>query len=98
MFCLIPSILHNSRVNRDANRGSLSLMILDGSPYEGKVCLAYNAAVSSALMSSVQGINCAILVQSWSVIVRMESYPWDTGSFVIKSNVTVSKGRASGFG
>src|ERR1700761_8938166 len=98
MFCLIPSILHSSRVNRDAKRGSLSLMILDGSPYEGKVCLAYSAAVSSALMSSLQGMNCTILVQSWSVIVRIESYPWDIGSFVMKSSAIVSNGSASGLG
>ena len=62
------------------------------------MCLAYDAAVSSALISSVQGINCAILVQSWSVIVRIESYPCDTGSFVMKSRATVSNGRASGLG
>src|ERR1700761_8655339 len=98
MFCLIPKISHNSWVNRDAKRGSLSLIILDGSPYEGKVCLAYSAAVSSALISSVQGINCAILVQSWSVIGRMESYPCETGSLVMKSSAIVSKGRASGLG
>ena len=94
----MPRMLHSSQVKRDANRGSLLLIILEGSLYKGKVCLAYNAAVSSALMSSVQGMNCAILVQSWSVIVKIESYPWDTGSFVIKLRAMVSNGRASGFG
>ena len=85
-------------MKREANQGSLLLIILDGSPYKGKVCLAYKDAVSSALMSSVQGMNCAILVQSWSVIVNMESYPCDTGSFVMKSSTIVSNGSASGFG
>ena len=43
-------------------------------------------------------MKCDILVQLWSVIVRMESNPWDSGSFVIKSNAIVSKGSASGVG
>ena len=60
------------------------------------MCLAYNAAVSSALISSVHGINCAILVQSWSVIVRIESYPSDIGSFVMKLRAMVLNRRASG--
>ena len=34
------------------------------------------------------------LVQSVSVMVRMVSYPPDTGSFVMKSIAIVSKGRA----
>jgi hypothetical protein len=37
------------------------------------------------------------LEQSWSVTVSIESYPWDTGSFVMKSIATVSNGIASGF-
>jgi hypothetical protein len=34
--------------------------------------------------------------QSWSVTVSMELYPCDSGSLVIKSTATVSKGVASG--
>jgi hypothetical protein len=38
------------------------------------------------------------LVQSWSVIVKIESNPLDKGNLTMKSIATVSKGRASGFG
>jgi hypothetical protein len=46
----------------------------------------------------MHGINIDALVQSWSVIVRIESYPWDLGSLVMKSRAMVSNGSASGFG
>ena len=65
---------------------------------EYTVYLVYRAAVSSALISSLQGMKHNILVQLWSVMVRMESNPWDSGSFVIKSSAIVSKGSASGVG
>ena len=56
MFCFIPKILHSLQVNFDAKQGSLSLMILEGSPYDGNTCLAYSAAFSSALISLLQGM------------------------------------------
>ena len=62
------------------------------------MCLAYKAAVPSALISSRQGMKRDILVQSWSVMVRMESNPCDSGSFVMKSSAIVSNGSASGVG
>ena len=62
------------------------------------MCLEYKAAVSLASISSRQGIKHDILVQSWSVTVRMESKPCDSGSFVIKSNAIVLNGSASGVG
>ena len=62
------------------------------------MCLAYKAAVSSALISSRQGIKRNILVQSWSVMVRMKSQPCDSGSFVIKSSAIVSNESASSVG
>ena len=92
----MPRMLHSFLVNWEAKRGSLSLMILEGSPWEGNMCLAYKAAVSSALIFSQQGIKRDILVQLWSVIVRMESKPCDSGSFVIKSSAIVLNGSASG--
>src|SRR5258708_802859 len=98
MFWVMPRILHSSHVNLDANRGSRSLMILDGSPYLRNTCRRYKAAVSSADISSRQGMNTAALVQSWSVTVRMESLPFDSGSLVMKSRAMVSNGSASGFG
>ena len=96
MFCLMPSILHSSFVNCEAKQRSLSLMILEGSPCEGNMCLAYNAAVSSALISSLQGMKCVIFVQSWSVLMRMALKPCDSESFVMKSSAIVLKGSASG--
>ena len=98
IFCLMPKMLHSSLVNRKAKQGSLSRIILEGSLCEGNICLAYKATVSLALISSRQGIKRDILVQSWSVMVRMESKPCDSGSFVIKFNAIVSNGSASGVG
>src|ERR1700761_2389273 len=40
----------------------------------------------------------AIFVHPWSVIVRMESYPWDLGSLTIKSIAMVENGGAFGCG
>ena len=37
------------------------------------------------------------LVQSWSMIVNMESYPLDSGNLMMKSIDMVSKGSALGF-
>jgi len=45
-------------------------------------------------MASLQGMNTDALEQSVSVIVRMVSYPPDSGSFVMKSRAIVSNGRA----
>ncbi len=39
-------------------------------------------------------MNNVALVQSWSVMVSIESYPCEFGSLVMKSRVTVSKGIA----
>ena len=70
-------------MNFDTNLGSLSLMILDGSPNLGKICCKNSSATPSAIIVSLQGIAISIFVQSWSVMVRMESYPADSGSFTI---------------
>jgi hypothetical protein len=72
-------------------------MIFVGRPYLANTCLAYRVAVSSPDISSTHGMKIVALEQSWSVTVSMESYPCDTGSLVIKSIATVSKGVASGF-
>jgi hypothetical protein len=37
----------------------------------------------------------AALEQSWSVTVRIESYPFETGSLTIKSRAMVWKGNTS---
>ena len=95
MFCVVPVALHSPRMNREANFGSLSLMNFSGSPNHGKTCWIISPAVSSAVILSLQGMNSAAFVQSWSVIVSMESYPCEIGSLVIKSSATVLKGIAS---
>ena len=73
-------------------------MMRDGSPNREKTCFTYKAAVPSADISSLHGMNIDALVQSWSVTVRMESYPSDCGNFVMKSSAMVAKGSASGCG
>ena len=72
-------------MNFDTNLGSLSLIIFEGSPNWGKICHRNSSATPSAVIVSLQGIAISILVQSWSVIVRMESNPAGSGSFTIKS-------------
>ena len=89
---------HSSFMNFDTNLGSLSLIIFEGSPNRGKICRRNSSATPSAVMVSLQGIAMSILVQSWSVIVRMESNPADSGSFTIKSIAIVWKGSASVIG
>ena len=95
---MMPSCLHSSQVNLEVNCGSRSLIILVGSPKRTNTCLRYDAVVSSVEISSTHGINIDAFVQSWSVMVRIESYPWDLGNLVIKSRVIISNGIASGFG
>ena len=58
--------------------------------------MAYSPTTPSASMVSVQGIKMAALEQSWSVMVRIELYPWDSGSLTMKSIAIVWKGRAFG--
>src|ERR1700735_2563490 len=98
MFWVIPNMRHTSLVNFDVNWGSRSLIILRGSPKRLNTWVTKSAAVPSDVMASLHGINNATLVQSWSVMVRIESYPWEGGSFVMKSTAMTSKGMASGFG
>jgi hypothetical protein len=49
-----------------------------------------------ASIVSLQGMKMAALEQSWSVIVRIESKPFDSGSFTMKSSEMVSNGSAFG--
>src|SRR6266702_550756 len=53
-----------------------------------------NPAVSSAVMLSLHWMNTAAFVQSWLVMVSIESYPCEIGSLVMKSSATVSNGIA----
>ena len=85
-------------MNFDTNLGSLSLMILEGNPNLGNTCRKKSSATPSAVIVSWQGIVISIFVQSWSVMVRIESYPADSGSFTIKSMDIVWNGKASAVG
>src|SRR6266702_3677833 len=86
--------LHSPLINLEANFGSLSLMNFSGSLNRGNMCWMINPAVSSAVILSLHGMNTAAFMQSWSVTVSIESYPWETGSLVMKSSATVSNGIA----
>jgi hypothetical protein len=44
------------------------------------------------------GMKRAALVQLWSVMVSMESKPFESGNLTMKSIATVSNGSASGCG
>jgi hypothetical protein len=62
------------------------------------MCLRYNPMVFSTVIFSLHGMRTDILVQSWSVMVRTELLPCDSGSFVIKLRAIVLIGKTSGFG
>ena len=85
---------HSSFINFDTNLGSLSLMILNGSLNLGKICCKNSSATPLAVIISLQGIMISIFVQSWSVTVKMESYPANSSSFMIKSINMVWNGNA----
>ena len=93
-FWTIPIRRHSSFMNFDTNLGSLSLIIFEGSPNRGKICRRNSSATPSAVMVSLQGIAISILVQSWSIIVRMELNPTDSSNFMMKSIAIVWKGSA----
>ena len=81
-------------MNLDTNLGSLSLMILEGNPNLGKICRKNSSATPLAVIVYLQGIMISIFVQSWSMMVKMESYPADSGSFMIKFIDIVWNGNA----
>ena len=85
-------------MNFDVNLGSRSLITLEGSPNRGNICRRNRLATSSALIVSLQGMATIILVQSWSVMVRIESHPPDSGSLTMKSIAIVWNGSASATG
>ena len=61
------------------------------------MCLAYSSATPMASIVSLHGMNIDPFEQSWSVIVRIKSYPLDGGNFMMKSKAMHSNGCASGF-
>src|SRR5712691_10419703 len=89
---------HSSDANFDVKRVSLSDMILFGSPKCGRTWVRYSCATPSESMASLHGIKMDALEQSVSVMVRIESYSPDGGSFVMNSMAIVSNRRALSVG
>ena len=56
---------------------------------------AYKRAIPSASTVFEQGMNMAALLQLWSVMVRIESCPFNKGRSVIKSRAIVVNGGAA---
>ena len=52
----------------------------------------------SAEIVSLHGMKIATFEQSWSVMVSMVSYPFDSGNLTMKSIATISKGNACDVG
>src|SRR6266851_905058 len=94
MFCLISSSLQISLKTFEVNLVSWSNITHSGSPTKGNTCSRYSLATSQELISSWHGSKITALVQSWSVIVSMESYPFDTSNLTIKSIAMVKNGHA----
>ena len=63
-----------------------------GAPNLAKTCQRISAATPSAVIDSLQGTRIIALEQSWSVMVRIVSYPPDCGNFVMKSMAMVWNG------
>ena len=97
IFCSICSWAHSSLLNLDVKCGSQSDIILQGMPKCGKTCVAYRDVSPSESTSFLHSRNIADLVQSWSIIVRIESYPFESSRSVMRSHAMVSKGCAFGF-
>ena len=96
MFCSIVSRAHSSLLNLDVKCGSQSKMILQGIPKCGNMCVVYRVVMPSESMSLLQGRNMAALVQLWSVMVRIELYPFEMGRSIIRSHAIVLNGCALG--
>src|SRR6267142_3964060 len=62
------------------------------------MCCMYNLATPSELIASLQGMKIDAFEQSWSMIIRIVSFPKDSGSLVMKLSAIVWKGKASGAG
>ena len=63
-----------------------------GTPKCGDTQAANNSATPAAPIVWVQGKNRVALLTSWSVIIRMESYPFEGGRSTISSNAMVENG------
>jgi hypothetical protein len=85
----------SSVANDDVKRGSLSDIIRPGSPNHLYTLSKYNRAISAPVMVVLHGRNRAALVQPWSTMVRIASWPLLSGSWVIRSRAITSNGWAA---
>ena len=95
IFLLMPNCSHNSSKNLLVNLMSQSKTNTFGTPMKGKARSLYNHASSTAPIILLQGSRITALVAPWSVMVKIESLPFDVGSFVIRSMVIVLNGSLS---
>jgi hypothetical protein len=86
--------LTSSVANDEVNRGSRSEMIRWGSPNHRYTLSKYSVAISAPVIVVLHGRNRAALVQPWSTIVRIASYPLLGGNWVMRSMATTSNGTA----
>src|SRR6266705_7176327 len=89
-FCLIPNFLQSSWVTCAANCGPRSDMIVKGKPVRFQTLSMRSWLVCSTVMVVLQGDRMIALLW-WSTMVRILSYPCDTGSPTMKSIVIVSQ-------
>ena len=92
MFCWILNFLQYSLATLDVNLVSRSEMNFFGAPNLANTCRRMSAATPSVVINSLQGMRIIALEQSWSVMVRIVSYPPDCGNFVMKSIAIVWNG------
>ena len=77
-FCLIPMALHSVLTKFPMNLGSMLDIMCLGMPYQGKRCWRYSSA-TPPVISLLHGMNLVALKHPWSTMVRMVSYPLDSG-------------------
>ena len=85
IFWLISSFIMRAFPNWEVNLGSLSEMILVGSPNQGYMFRKYNWAMSGLVIVVEHGRKIATLEQPWSTIVSIKSFPFTWGKPVIRS-------------
>ena len=88
----IPSCWQSSSKIFDVKRVSLLEIIFLGNPMKGNTRSLKSSATPTASIVSLHGSKITPFVQSWLVIVSMESYPLESGSLVMKSIEMVVNG------
>ena len=90
---IMPSLVASACPNWLVNQGSWLLIILEGRPNHCTTLLKYNWATPGPVIAVWQERNMAALEHPWLMIVRIVLCPLCLGNPVIKSMITVWKGR-----